>query len=118
MKKIKLLTIALMSLLLTFTPMVQSNAKSCSTADQTRIDEVALAMVYTYTFQTQERYAALTKKLETAISKTKNSKLKAKLVKLKREIFNEVVANTKLSATGPASNVLSEIQDMKKYSLC
>ena len=119
MGKLKLLTVAVMSLTLTFTPTVQSNAKTCSATDRTNIDQLALAHLYATVYTTEpKRYGTLTKRLDTAIKATKSTKLKTQLVKLKREIFTEYVENGEILTIGRTSDIIFEIQDMKKYSLC
>ena len=119
MRKLKILTVAVMTLTLTFTSTVQSNAKSCSATDSTNIDKVALAHVYATLYKTEpKRYGTLTKRLDTAIKATKSTKLKTQLVKLKREILTEYIENGEILSTGRTSDIIFEIQDMKKYSLC
>ena len=90
MGKLKLLTVAVMSLTLTFTPTVHSQAKVCTKAERMSYTSMNLKYALASLNQTPEAYLGLTEQIDKAIKVAKNKKWKALVKRFQKAVLKDI----------------------------
>ena len=94
MGKLKLLIVAVMSLTLTFTPTVHSQAQVCTKAERMSYTSMNLKYGLASLDQTPEAYLELTGQIDKAIKVAKNKKWKALVKRFQKAVLKDVEDET------------------------